>query len=79
MIAEATTSSRSTSKTYKVDTDRRDVRLRVGVISESEQQTGLSDTGVSDKEQFEEVVAAEQAWRTEIKKKKKRNVGWKKR
>jgi hypothetical protein len=44
--------------TYEVNTDGRDVALGVGVICESEQQTRLSDTGVTDKEELEEVVVS---------------------
>ncbi len=43
--------------TYEVDADRGDVALRVGIISESEKQTRLSYTGVSDKKQFEKIIA----------------------
>ena len=46
-------------QTYKIDSNGGDVGLRVGIIGESQQETGLSDTGVSDKQEFEEIIAAE--------------------
>ena len=45
--------------TYEIDTDSGDVRLGVGIICESQQQTGLSNTGVTDQEQFEQVIVSE--------------------
>jgi hypothetical protein len=44
--------------TYKVNTDGGDVGLGVGVIGESQQQTRLSNTGVTDEEELEEVVVS---------------------
>ena len=44
--------------THEVNADGRDVRLGVGVIGKTQKQTRLSDTGVSDKEEFEEVVVS---------------------
>jgi hypothetical protein len=44
--------------TYKVDTDSRDITLRVRIICESQQQAGLSDSGVSDKEKLEQVIVS---------------------
>jgi len=41
---------------FEVNTNGGDVALGVGVICESEQQTRLSDTGVTDEEKLEEVV-----------------------
>jgi hypothetical protein len=49
--------SKSNTTTYKVYTNSGNVGFRVGIIRKSEQQTGLSDTGVSNKEQFKEVIA----------------------
>jgi hypothetical protein len=46
------------SSTYEVNPDCRDVALRVGVIGEPKQQTGLSDARVTDEEQLEEVVVS---------------------
>lgn len=43
---------------YEVDTDCGDVGLGVSVVGESQEQTGLSNTGVSDEEQLEEVVVS---------------------
>ena len=45
-------------KAYEVDADGGDVRLGVRVVGESQQQTGLADTGVSDEEELEEVVVS---------------------
>ena len=47
----------STVVTYKVNTDSRDVRLGVSVISESQKQARLSDTGVTDEEELQAVVS----------------------
>lgn len=44
--------------THKIDTDGRDVGLGVGVIGESQEKTRLSNTGVSDEEELEEVVVS---------------------
>lgn len=44
--------------THKVDTNSRDVRLGIGVIGESQQQTRLSNTGISDEEELEEVIVS---------------------
>lgn len=44
---------------YEVDTDRGDVGLGVGIIGETQQQAGLSHTGVTDEEQLEEVVVSD--------------------
>lgn len=50
--------ARTGRSTYEVDTDRGDVGLSVGVVGESQQQARLSHTGVSDKEQLEEIVVS---------------------
>lgn len=47
-----------TTRAYKVNTDCGDVRLGVSVVGESQKQAGLSNTGVSDEEQFEEVIVS---------------------
>jgi hypothetical protein len=47
--------------THEVDTDGRNVALCVCVVCETEKQAGLSDTGVSDQEQLEEVVVSGRA------------------
>jgi hypothetical protein len=46
------------SSTYKVNTDSRDVTLGVGVVGETKQQARLSNTGVSDEEELEEVIVS---------------------
>lgn len=43
--------------TYEVDADGWDIRFRVCIIGEPQQQTGFSDTGISDKQQFKQEVA----------------------
>lgn len=44
--------------THEIDTDGRDVGLGVGVIGESQEKTRLSNTGVSDEEELEEIVVS---------------------
>jgi len=44
--------------TYEVNTDSRNVAFRVGVISKTEQQAGLSNTGVSDEEKLKKVIVS---------------------
>lgn len=46
------------TRAYEVNTDCGDVGLGVSVVGESQEQAGLSDTGVSDEEQLEEVVVS---------------------
>ena len=41
----------------KVDSNGRDVRFSVGIVGESEEETGFSNTGISDKQKLEEVIA----------------------
>ena len=43
--------------TYEINTNGTNVRLGVSVIREPEKQARLSDSGVSDQEEFEQVVA----------------------
>lgn len=57
LLADTSPSSRSGS-TYEVDANRGDVTLGVGIICESKEQAGLSDTRVSDKQKLEEVVVS---------------------
>ena len=45
------------SITYKVNTNRGDVRLSIGVVCKSKKQTRLSDARVSDQEELEEIIA----------------------
>ena len=42
--------------TYEVDTNRGNVGLRVGIIGKSQQQAGLSDPRVSDKQKLEQII-----------------------
>jgi hypothetical protein len=42
---------------FEIDTNSGNVRLRVRVVREPEQQTRLSDAGISDQEKLEEVIA----------------------
>jgi hypothetical protein len=55
-----------TERTYKVNTDSRNVGFSVCIICESKQQTRLSNTGVSDEEEFEKVVAVVKEKRTDV-------------
>lgn len=43
---------------YEVDTDRGDVGLGVSVVGETQEQTRLSDTRVTNKQQLEQVVVS---------------------
>ena len=43
---------------YEVNADSRYVALCVCVVCKSEEQTGLSDSGITDEEQLEEVVVS---------------------
>ena len=44
--------------THKVDSDGGDVAFRIGVVSEPEEQAGLSDARVSDEQELKEVVVS---------------------
>lgn len=44
--------------TYEVNTDSRNVAFRISIICKSEKQTRLSDTGVTDEEEFEQVIVS---------------------
>lgn len=46
------------SDAYKVDADCGDVGLGVGVIGKSQEQTRLSNTGVTDEEELEEIIVS---------------------
>lgn len=46
--------------TYEVNSDGGDVALRVGIIGKTEEQARLSNTGVSDEEQLEEIIVSSQ-------------------
>ncbi len=41
----------------EINTDCADVALRISVISKTQQQARLSDTGITDEKQFEKVIA----------------------
>lgn len=45
------------SNTYKINTDGGDVRLSVCVVSETQQQARFTDTGVTDEQELEEIIA----------------------
>ena len=42
--------------THEIDTNRRDVALGVGIVGEAQQKAGLSDTGVTNQDQLEDIV-----------------------
>lgn len=44
--------------TYKVNTDGRDVALRVCIVCKTKQQARFSDTGISDEEELEQIVVS---------------------
>lgn len=44
--------------THKVDTDGGNVGLGVGVVGKSKQQARLSNTGITDEEELEEIVVS---------------------
>lgn len=46
-------------KTYKIHANRTDIALCICVIGESKQQTGLSNAGIADQQQFEKIIAVE--------------------
>lgn len=46
-------------KSYEVDTNGRDVGLCVGVVGETKEQARLSDTGVTDEEELEEIIVSD--------------------
>jgi hypothetical protein len=50
--------------TYEIHANSRDVAFCVGVIGKSKEQTRLSDAGISDKEEFEEVIISIHVVRT---------------
>ena len=45
---------------YKIDTNGGNVGLGVGIVGKSEEQAGLSNTGISDEEELKEVVVSVQ-------------------
>lgn len=51
--------------THEVNTDGGDVRLGIGIVCESQEETRLSDSRVSNQEELEEVVVSvrpRQSW-----------------
>lgn len=46
-------------KAYEINANSRNIALGVGVVGESQQQARLSDTGISNQEELEEVVVSE--------------------
>lgn len=48
---------------YEVNTNCGDVGLGVGVVGETQEQAGLSNTGITDEEELEEVIVSV-AWST---------------
>ena len=53
--------------THEVDTNSRNVRLGVSVVGKPEQQTRLSDAGISDQEKLKEVIARKEKEKKEMK------------
>lgn len=43
--------------TYEINTNSRNIRLRVGIISKPKEQTGFTNTRISNKKEFKEIVA----------------------
>lgn len=46
--------------TNEIDTDGGDVGLGVGIIGKSQQQARLSNTGITDEEELEEIIVSRQ-------------------
>lgn len=42
--------------TYEINTNGRDVGLGVGVVGKPQQQAGLSNTRITDKQKLEEII-----------------------
>jgi len=51
------------SADFKINANGRNVRFRVGIIGKPEKQTGFTDTGVSNEEELEEIVAVVVEWK----------------
>lgn len=49
---------RNEGVTYKIHANRGDVAFRVGIVGESKEQARLSNTGVSNKQELEEIVVS---------------------
>ena len=48
------------SSTYEIDTNGGNIRFSVRVIRKSQQETRLSDTGVTDEEELEKIIAVQE-------------------
>ena len=62
IVQHSSGSVRAVISTYEIDTDGRNVGFCVGIVGETQEQAGLSNTGVTDKEQLEEVVVSMSFW-----------------
>lgn len=58
IVQHSFSSVRTVISTYEIDTDGRNVGFCVGIVGETQQQARLSNTGVTDKEELEEVVVS---------------------
>jgi hypothetical protein len=47
--------------TYEVDADGGDVGLGIGVVGKSQKEARLSDTGITDEEELEQVIVSTRA------------------
>jgi len=45
------------STDFKIHTNCRNIRFRVSVIGKTEQQTRFSDTGITNQQKFEQIIA----------------------
>lgn len=57
-ICIAKTTDESKRDTYEVNADSGDIAFCVGIVGKSKQQARLSDTGISDKKELEEVIVS---------------------
>lgn len=69
-------SSQRETDAYKVDTDCGNVGLGVGVIGKSQEQARLSNTGVTDEEQLEEVIVSARVVNSLFQAHKKSGFSW---
>ena len=67
--------ARGRRRTYEVDTDRRDVGFRVGVVGEPKEEARLSNTGITDEEELEEVVVSADGQQSGFRECRGRDVG----
>lgn len=61
---------------YKVDSDCGNVGLGVGIIGKSQEQARLSNTGVTDEEQLEEVIVSARVVNSLFQAHKKSGFSW---